>query len=102
VTAGGLENLRCASCGVPFIIANRHEYSCSSYIEGSGCDNDIRVGRASLEDDIIGPIRHEMLAGARFTHHRGDAKPLRRRHCRCHERASTAKSSESQISAVHG
>ena len=58
--------LRCSSCGAHYVIANRHEYGCSSYIDGKACDNHVRVGRLSLEDDLIGPIRRDVLAPERI------------------------------------
>jgi len=57
--------LRCGSCGSHYIIANRHEYQCSSYRDGAACSNGIRVRRESLEDSILGPVRHDLLAPAR-------------------------------------
>jgi len=57
--------LRCAECGAHYIIANRHEYQCSSFHDGGGCENGIRVRRDSLEQSILGPVRHEILSPAR-------------------------------------
>jgi site-specific DNA recombinase len=54
--------LRCASCGAHYIICNAHEYACSSYVNGRACDNHVRVRRLSLEEDILGPIRRQLLA----------------------------------------
>ena len=58
--------LRCAHCGAHYIIANAHEYQCSSYHDGGACDNHVRVGRLSLEDDLIGPIRRDVLKPERI------------------------------------
>jgi hypothetical protein len=57
--------LRCATCGSHYIIANRLEYQCSTYRDGGGCTNGIRVRRESLEESILGPVRRELLAPER-------------------------------------
>jgi hypothetical protein len=54
--------LRCAVCGSHFVIANRHEYQCSSYKGGAACTNSIRVRRDALEDYILGRVRSETLS----------------------------------------
>ena len=57
--------LRCASCGAHYIIANAHEYQCSSYRDGESCSNGIRVRREDLEASILGPVRKELLSPER-------------------------------------
>jgi hypothetical protein len=57
--------LRCALCGAHYIIANRHEYECSSHKGGKACTNDIRVRRDALEESILGPVRRELLSPER-------------------------------------
>ena len=47
------------------MIANAHEYGCSSYTNGRACENVIRVKREGIEQIILGPIRHELLAPER-------------------------------------
>ena len=60
--------LRCEECGAHYIIANGHEYSCSSYRNGGSdaCDNGIRVRRDELERIILDPIRRDLLAPERI------------------------------------
>ncbi|MDB6013121.1 MAG: pinR [Gammaproteobacteria bacterium] len=58
--------LRCASCGAHFVMANGSEYSCSGYVNGRACDNHVRVGRLSLEGDILTPIYGDMLTPQRI------------------------------------
>ena len=58
--------IRCGACESHYIIANRHEYSCSSYRDGGACTNGIRVRRKALEDQILGPVRHELLSPKRI------------------------------------
>lgn len=58
--------LRCGECGAHYVIANRHEYGCSSHIDGRACGNNIRVRRESLEDSILGPVRRELLSPERI------------------------------------
>mgnify|MGYP001259338170 CR=1 FL=1 len=57
--------LRCERCGAHYVIANRHEYGCSGYIDGRACENGIRVRREVIEEKILGPIRRELLAPER-------------------------------------
>jgi site-specific DNA recombinase len=57
--------LRCGVCGAHYVIANAHEYSCSSYIGGRACKNGIRVRRDALERSILDPVRRELLAPER-------------------------------------
>jgi DNA invertase Pin-like site-specific DNA recombinase len=54
--------LRCATCGAHYVIVNRHEYSCSSYVNGRACSNGTRVRRLDLQQQILGPVDEGLLA----------------------------------------
>lgn len=58
--------LRCEVCGAHYVICNQREYSCSSFVNGRACKNDIRVSRDRLQDVILGPMQTGLLAPKRI------------------------------------
>lgn len=52
--------LRCAQCGAHYVIVDQRNYGCSSHAHGHACPNSIRVGRESLERDLLDPVREEL------------------------------------------
>jgi hypothetical protein len=58
--------LRGASCGAHYVIANKHEFSCSSYVNGRACSNGIRARRVDLEREIVEPLNRDLLAPQRI------------------------------------
>jgi site-specific DNA recombinase len=58
--------LRCEVCGAHYVICNAVEYSCSSFVNGRACTNDIRVSRDRLQEVILGPVQTGLLAPERI------------------------------------
>ncbi len=58
--------LRCESCGAHYVLGNGSLYGCSSNLNGKACGNDTRIGRETVEQKILDPIRYELLSPARI------------------------------------
>jgi site-specific DNA recombinase len=52
--------LRCDVCGAHYVIADKYSYGCSSFLDGGGCTNRVRVNRVSLEGKILDPLRDKL------------------------------------------
>jgi site-specific DNA recombinase len=52
--------LKCESCGAHYVIADKYSYACSSFLDGGGCVNGVRVNRVSIEGTILNPVRDQL------------------------------------------
>jgi site-specific DNA recombinase len=52
--------LKCEMCGAHYVIADKYSYACSSFLDGGGCANGVRVNRVSIEGAILNPVRESL------------------------------------------
>jgi DNA invertase Pin-like site-specific DNA recombinase len=52
--------LKCEVCGAHYVIADKYSYACSSFLDGGGCSNAVRVNRVSIEGTILNPVRDQL------------------------------------------
>ena len=52
--------LKCTVCGAHYVIADKYSYACSSFLDGGGCANNVRVNRVSIEGTILNPVRDQL------------------------------------------
>ena len=52
--------LNCEVCGAHYVIADKYSYACSSFLDGGGCANGVRVNRLSIEGTILNPVRDQL------------------------------------------
>jgi site-specific DNA recombinase len=54
--------LRCGSCGSSLIVSGGPYYVCSTRVNGgaSACENDVRIGRAAVEDLLLEDLRKSL------------------------------------------
>ena len=58
--------LTCNECGAHYVISGQSSYSCSSYVNGKACSNNVRVRRDQIEKLLLAPVREELLAPKRI------------------------------------